>query len=334
MHEPVMLGEVVDLLQIVEGGRYLDGTAGNGGHSEAILARAGSGGALLALDQDRSAVERVRARLAGYGSRAQVVHANFSRMAEAAGQAGWTAVDGIVLDLGVSSEQLDTPERGFSFMKDGPLDMRMDTTGAATAADLVNALDEAELVQVLRTLGEEPQAGRIARAIVRARESERFTGTARLAEVVAAAAGGRHGRLHPATRTFQALRMAVNRELENLEAGLEAGLRLLKPGGRMAVIAFHSLEDRVVKTCWVRHAGRWESLPQGGEVWRGVLPAVVRVTRKVARPTDDEVARNPRARSARLRVVERLPGEPAREVGMGTRHGWERGARRMQRETA
>ncbi len=322
MHVPVMCAEVVAGLAPRPGGRYLDGTAGGGGHSAALLERSGPDGRLLALDRDAAAVARVAQRLAPFGDRAAVRQGNFADAAGHAAALGWTAVDGIVLDLGVSSDQLDTPERGFSFMQDGPLDMRMNPSEGPTAAELVNTWDEDRLADAIRAWGEEPGARRVARAIVRARTQQPLTRTLALADVVARALGGRRGPRHPATRTFQALRLAVNGEMEALATGLEACLGLLAPGGRLAVIAFHSLEDRAVKQCFAAHAGRWESLPQGGEAWRGIQPAVTRVTRKALRPTAEEATGNPRARSARLRVVERLAADGGAGARLTARGGW------------
>ena len=205
----------------------------------------------------------------------------------------------------MSSDQLDDPERGFSFMRDGPLDMRMDRTQTATAADLVNTRPAAELAELLKRYGEEPRSRAIAARVVARRQVQPFTRTCELAQVVSDVYGGRRERIHPATRTFQALRIAVNGELAALADGLEGGLDLLGDGGRMAVIAFHSLEDRLVKRCFAEHEGRWEARPEGGETWVGRSPVVVRLTRKPATPTDGECERNPRARSAKLRAVER-----------------------------
>jgi len=235
----------------------------------------------------------------------RLVHGTHGEIRQLAEANGFTAVDGILLDLGVSSDQLDTAERGFSFRLEGPLDMRMDPSYGESAAELVARLDAQELTDLFRRFGEEPQAWRIAQALVRERERRAIDTTGRLAEVVSAALGGRTGPRHPATRVFQALRMAVNREMENLEQALEDGLRLLKPGGRMAVITFESLTDRTVKRCFAAHAGKWVSLQQGGERWEGELPAVEKVTRHAVEPGSDEVAANPRARSAKLRVVQR-----------------------------
>jgi len=309
MHQPVMLAEALDGLQVRGAGRYVDGTAGGGGHAAAILQRLEAGGGLLALDRDAAAVARVRARLAGGGAAAQAVQGNFADMEIIVRRCGWERVDGVLLDLGMSSDQVDAPERGFSFTHDGPLDMRMDVTRGRTAADVVNTLDEAGLAGLFARLGGERQARRIARALVAERARAPLATTGRLAEVVARAVGGRRGRLHPATKVFQALRLAVNAELENLEQGLEAALRLLAPGGRLVVIAFHSLEDRVVKQTVGRHVPRWESLPAGGRRRLGRPPPVRWITRHPLRPSAAECAANPRARSARLRVAERT-GEP------------------------
>ncbi|MCX6996739.1 MAG: 16S rRNA (cytosine(1402)-N(4))-methyltransferase RsmH [Kiritimatiellaeota bacterium] len=304
MHCPVLLSEALDGLQVGRGGRYLDGTAGGGGHAAALLQRLGDRGWLLALDRDAEAVGRVRARLAPWGAAARVEQGNFADMDVIARQCGWERVEGVLLDLGMSSDQVDAPERGFSFMNDGPLDMRMDRAQGRTAADLVNRLDETALADLFWRLGEERGARRIARAIVAERARAPITTTGRLADVVARAGGGRRGRIHPATKIFQALRMAVNAELENLEKGLEAALRLLTPGGRLAVLAFHSLEDRVVKQTVGRHVPRWESLPAGGRRRLGLEPPVRWITRRPLRAADEECAANPRARSARLRVAE------------------------------
>jgi len=239
-------------------------------------------------------------------------------MTAIASRHGIRKVDGVLLDLGVSSDQLDCAERGFSFDRDGPLDMRMDAKSKPTAADIVNTAPEGELADLLWRWGEERRSRRIARAIVHERGRGRIDSTLALARVVTTAVGGRRGKRHPATRTFQALRMAVNEELKCLEAGLEAGIDLLKEGGRIAVISFHSLEDRVVKECFRRHAGRFESLAAGGEEWRGTLPALELVNRRPTRPSGAEMAANPRSRSAKLRVAERV-GEVSRRGKKNTR---------------
>lgn len=314
MHVPVMLAEVIERLAVPVGGICIDGTSGGGGHTAELLARVGAHGRVLAIDQDADAVARLRARFSTQPA-CVVVHGSFAEMAEIAARHGVVAADGILLDLGVSSDQLDTPERGFSFMRDGPLDMRMNRSAETTAEAIVNTWSAAALTDALRVYGEEPRAARVARAVERARAEKRLTGTLELAEIVSRALGGRRGPTHPATRTFQALRMAVNREMESLETGLEVGIALLKPGGRMAVITFHSIEDRAVKSRFAAHVGRWESLQQGGQVWRGETPALGRITRKPVVADGAEVEANPRARSAKLRVVERLGGNESHVSG-------------------
>lgn len=308
MHVSVLESEAIDLLGVRPGGRYIDGTVGAGGHAQAILERCGPYGFVLGIDKDPEALERTRRRLeaGGYEGRFHLVHADFADMARVARAEGIEAVDGVMLDLGVSSPQLDTPERGFSFQQDGPLDMRMDPGAPVSAETLVNGMPEAELARVLREYGEERQARRIATAIVKAREHARLTRTLELAAVVEQACGGRRGPRHPATQTFQALRIAVNGELDSLAAGLSAGLEMLGDGGRMAVIAFHSLEDRLVKRCFAAHAGRMESLQEGGARWVGEQPKVRLVTRRPVIPAVAERIANARARSAKLRVAERL----------------------------
>jgi 16S rRNA (cytosine1402-N4)-methyltransferase len=309
-HIPVLLRETVERLVPAGGAEpgawYIDGTAGAGGHSAAILDAAGPGARLLALDRDADAVELARARLAPYGERATVVRAEFSEMGDVARGLGIGAAAGILLDLGVSSMQLDRPERGFGFMHDGPLDMRMDDRQVETAETLLARLDEAELARILREYGEEPAARRIACAIAEARaEGHLPTTTSELAELVSRAKGGRRGRIHPATQTFQALRIAVNGELDALDRALPAALDLLAPGGRLAVISFHSLEDRRAKHFMAAHEGRMESLPMGGARWCGQLPRGRRIDRRAVVAGEEEAARNPRARSAKLRVIER-----------------------------
>lgn len=307
VHVPVLLEETVSRLVTAPGGWYVDGTAGAGGHAAAILAAAGLDARLLALDRDAEALELARAALAPFGARAVLEQANFSELAAAAARHGLRGVQGILLDLGVSSLQLDRAERGFSFLRDGPLDMRMDALQERTAAQLLRDLPEAELADVLRRYGEEPRARRIAQAVAAARAQGRLPETtAQLAELVSRAKGGRRGHAHPATQTFQALRIAVNGELDALAQALPAALDLLAPGGRLAVISFHSLEDRMVKQFMAAHEGRMESLAKGGARWCGRLPRARRVTRKAVIPSEAELERNPRARSAKLRVLERM----------------------------
>ena len=307
-HQPVLLEEVIEALRVQPDGVYIDGTAGGGGHSEAILKRLETG-RLLAIDQDPDAVRAAGERLRGYPG-AQVVRGNFADMAALAQEQGIQAADGVLLDIGVSSHQLDTARRGFSYHQDAPLDMRMSQEGP-TAADLVNTLSVQELARVLSQYGEERSAGRIAAGIARAREDRPIETTGQLAEIVKASvpAAVRRGEGHPARKTFQALRIAVNAELDRLQAGLEAGFGLLRPGGRLAVITFHSLEDRIVK----RRMADWCTgciCPKDFPVCVcGRKPQGRLVYKKGLAPTPQEVAGNPRARSARLRVIEKLGQE-------------------------
>lgn len=305
MHQAVLLNEVLTWLRPRTGGVFVDGTLGGGGHSRAIAEAIGPGGRLMALDQDEGALERARRNLGGLEARCTLVQGSFAGLDDIAKRHGFTKVDGVLLDIGISSDQLDDPQRGFSFMREGPLDMRMDQGRPMTAADLLNTLGEAELAGLFRRYGEEPRARAIAGRVVRQRANEPFRTTSQLADLVEDVYGGRRGRIHPATLVFQALRIAVNGELEALEQGLEAGLRILAPGGRMAVISFHSLEDRMVKRFFVEHQGRMESLPEGGEKWVGTPPEMRILTRKPVMATDGECRENPRARSAKLRVAER-----------------------------
>ncbi len=305
MHVPVLLNETMDLLVKNPAGIYIDGTLGRGGHATEILNRLVPEGRLIGLDRDAEAIEQTKEILKPYGERAVRIHGNFADMKELCKSIGVTEVDGVLLDLGVSSPQLDVAERGFSFAKDGPLDMRMDRTQGRSAADLVNEDDEETLANLIYRLGEERDSRRIARAIVLERQHGRIERTLKLAEIVERAKGGRRGPIHSATQTFQALRMAVNTELESLEAGLEAGLSMLREGGRMAVITFHSLEDRPVKEFFKRHTVKRESLQQGGEKLVYDEPAVRLLTKKPLTAAADELKENPRARSAKLRAVER-----------------------------
>ena len=281
----------MEALAVKPGGRYVDGTFGRGGHAREIVRR---GGEVLGIDRDDEAVA------AAGGMR--VVRGRHGDMKEIANQNGWQEVDGVLLDLGVSSPQLDDAGRGFSFLREGPLDMRMDRSCGVSAADLVNGADEAELESIFRNLGEEPCARRIARAIARRRG---FSTTTELADFVERMAGGRRGAHHPATRVFQALRMAVNDELGELGRALEGGLQLLRPGGRFAVIAFESLSDRMVKRFFAAHVGRMRSLQQGDEEWVGELPRARAVTGRAVMAGRRERDLNPRSRSARLRAIER-----------------------------
>jgi len=295
--------------QVMEGlvprrdGVYVDGTLGGGGHTRLILE---AGGRVFGMDRDWAALERVAETLSEWSERLVLVHGNFADMSDLIRQHGVDEVDGVLLDLGVSSNQIDEADRGFSFQQDGPLDMRMDSKQKNSAADWVNTLSREELANLFREYGEEKRAWQIAGAMVRERQKKPFSRTVELADVVASASGGRRGRIHPATRVFQALRIAVNDELGSLEQGLTGGLDLLKTGGRMAVISFHSLEDRRVKQFFNKHAGKMEALQQGGEQWVGEQPAVKKITRKAATASREEVRENPRSRSAKLRIAERI----------------------------
>jgi len=305
VHTPVLLEAVLAGLDPRVGGRYIDGTAGRGGHAAAILSRSDPSGELLALDADPVAVSMVRRRLAPFEDRATVAQANFRDLLGVARDRGWDGVDGILLDLGLSSPQLATPARGFSFAIEGPLDMRFDPAGPTTAADLVNTLGEVELANLFYTYGEEHRSRRVARAIVEARQRGPVTTTTQLASLTERAIG-RHGPTHPATRIFQALRIAVNAELDALAAVLPQAVALLRPGGRLAVIAFHSLEDRLVKK-YLQQEMTTCICPGSQPVCTCThRPTLRAVSRGATMAGDDEVRTNRRARSARLRVAERL----------------------------
>ena len=304
-HKPVLFEETIDSLAIRPEGLYIDGTMGGGGHSEAILQRLTTG-RLLSIDQDPDAIQAAGQRLSRYPQSIRV-QGNFSSMKEIAHAQGWEQVDGVLLDIGVSSYQLDTPERGFSYHHDAPLDMRMSQQGVS-ARDLVNGLSEQELADVIFRYWEDRNARRIARGIVEAREQQPLETTGQLAEVIKASvpAKVRRSEGHPARKTFQALRIAVNGELDRLQEGLEAAFSLLKPQGRLAVITFHSLEDRIVK----RQMAQWCqgcTCPKDFPVCVcGRTPQGQLVYKKGLAPSQQEVAENPRARSARLRVIEKL----------------------------
>jgi 16S rRNA (cytosine1402-N4)-methyltransferase len=303
-HVPVMLSEVIGLLAPCDGGRYLDGTFGGGGYAEAILAAASC--TLWAIDRDPDAIARGASLAARYPG-LHLIHGQFGDMLALLAERGVAALDGVVLDFGVSSFQLDQAERGFSFRADGPLDMRMDRSGQ-TAADLVNTLPERELADTLFQFGEERASRRIARAIVAAREDDPIMSTARLAEIIRNVLPPDRSGLDPATRSFQALRIRVNDELGEIERGLSQASELLAPGGRLIVVSFHSLEDRLVKRFMSEAAGRAPAPSRHDP--RGLaarqVPRFRLLTVRPLRPGTEEVAANPRSRSARLRALERL----------------------------
>ncbi len=310
-HLPVMLEEVILALSPHPGSFQIDATVGGGGHAVRILEAATPGGRLLGIDADARAVERSTRRLAPYGERAVVRQANFESIADVAVDNGFEAVDGILMDLGVSSQQLDDDDRGFSFRSDDDLDMRFDTRSGIPASAVVATYSEAELAGVFKRHGEEPHARRIARAIVAERAMEPIESPARLAEIVTRATprprNPRRRRIHPATRVFQALRIEVNRELETLPAALEKAIDLLKPDGRLCVISYHSLEDRIVKRLLARERRGCICPPEFPVCVCGKEPRVANVGAQPQTPSEAEVASNPRARSAKLRAARRLP---------------------------
>jgi 16S rRNA (cytosine1402-N4)-methyltransferase len=298
-HEPVLYEEVLAALDIVAGGFYVDGTVGAGGHALGILEASAPEGRLLGLDVDPVALEISRRRLARFGARVTLAQASYVSMRAHVAALGYGPADGVLLDLGMSSMQVDDPDRGFSFQSPGPLDMRFDTSSSRTAEDLVNALPERELADLIYRYGEEPASRAIARAIVAARPLHTTT---ELAAVISRAVRQRRRR-HPATRTFQALRIAVNDELERLPEGLEAALAVLKPGGVLAAISFHSLEDRIVKRWIAQEARDCICPPEILECVCGHHARVDVLTRKPVQASRREIARNPRSRSAKLRVA-------------------------------
>jgi 16S rRNA (cytosine1402-N4)-methyltransferase len=296
-HMPVLLEEAVAWLDPRSGGRYCDATVGLGGHARAVLERSAPDGRLIGLDRDASAIAAAADQLQPFGDRVTLVHARFSEAREVLERLGMVPVDGFLVDLGVSSPQLDRPERGFSFRADGPLDMRMDPSQGETAAELLRRVDEGELTRIIQDYGEERYAARVARAIVEARRTEPVETTARLAALVARALPRHEHSKNPATRTFQALRIAVNQELDELDRFLSVATDCLRPGGRLCVIAFHSLEDRIVKRRLKALAGRDGS---------GSPARLKLLTKHVVVASNDERRRNRRSRSAHLRAAERL----------------------------
>lgn len=285
-HVPVLLNEALQYLDPKPGARFIDATLGAGGHTREILERTGPDGQVLAIDQDESALSNAKAMLESFGSRVVFVHSNFREVGKIAEDHGFLNCDGVLADIGISSMMVDDPSRGFSFMREGPLDMRMDRSQALTAADVVNGYSEKEIADILYTFGEERRSRPISRSIVRSRPLHRTTDLVRAIERVSG--GPRHGQIHPATRTFQALRIYVNDELGSLENFLDSSMTVVRSGGRVVVISFHSLEDRIVKQ-------RFRASTAHGRV----------LTKKVVTATDEEVRSNSRARSAKLRAWEK-----------------------------
>jgi 16S rRNA (cytosine1402-N4)-methyltransferase len=301
-HRPVLYKEIIHALQPHAGGRYVDGTLGAGGHARGIMEASAPDGQLLGLDVDPQALAIARRNLAPYEGRTHLAQASYTSLSTQLGMLGWEAVDGIVLDLGASSMQFDTPERGFSFLQDAPLDMRFGPHSPQTAADLVNKYSERELADLIYQYGEEQGSRKIARAIVKARPIHT---TRELVAVIESVSPRRGERVHPATRTFQALRIAVNEELASIKEVLPQGVAALKPGGRLAVIAFHSLEDRIVKD-FFREQSKDRVNPPYEQIYEEERKATLKeVNRKPITPSEDEIQNNPRARSAKLRIAEK-----------------------------
>ncbi|MDH3443886.1 MAG: 16S rRNA (cytosine(1402)-N(4))-methyltransferase RsmH [Deltaproteobacteria bacterium] len=305
-HLSVLVREVIDILKPKAGKRYLDGTLGGGGHSERILIESSPDGQVLALDWDDEALAAARDRLAGVGARIIMRQASFAAAAEILAEINWPSIDGAILDLGVSSHQLDAPERGFSFRISERLDMRMDRRQSLDAFEIVNGYSAADLERIFKTYGEEPRARRIAAAIVSHRRQRPIESTGELAELIARAKGARAGERHPATLCFQALRIAVNQELDHLKRFLERGYELFSPGGRLVVISFHSLEDRLVKTAFRKWSRDCLCPPRAPLCTCGWSRKTRLLTTRPVRPSAAESQTNPRARSAKLRAVERI----------------------------
>ncbi len=308
-HVSAMLEEAVTCLSCRPGGIYVDGTLGGAGHARAICQRIMPQGVLVGIDQDSDAIANARCVLAPFGSGVHLFHGNFVLLPDFLAQLNIVAVDGILLDLGLSQHQLESSGRGFSFQKDEPLDMRMDIRTPTSARDLVNQLEEFQLVRIFKQYGEERWSKRIARAIVKARSLSEIGTSRQLAELIRAAVPAHAARqkIHPATRVFMALRIAVNKELERLETILSTAVDYLLPGGRLCILSFHSLEDRMVKHRFKALAKGCTCPPDLPQCVCHKQPRVRLITRKVLRPTPEETARNPMARSTRLRAVEKLP---------------------------
>ncbi len=307
-HVPVMVREVIDYLNCSPGKTYVDGTLGGGGHAQAILEAIGPDGCLVGIDRDPDAIASAEKSLHRFKLNVQIFHDNFTHLPQILSRMDTTGVDGILLDLGLSLHQLERSGRGFSFMRDEPLDMRMNPEQGQTAAAIVNRLSTKDLADLIAEYGEEPWAVRIAKSIVAARRQQEIRSSLQLAEVVEKAVPARHrrGRIHPATRTFQAIRIAVNQELEALEKFLDEGVNLLNPGGRLCIVSFHSLEDRIVKERFKALARGCSCPPHFPRCVCGKTPQVSILTKKPVQPGRAEVQANPMARSGRLRAAERL----------------------------
>ena len=302
-HQPVLYKEIIHALQPARGGRYVDGTLGAGGHARGIMEASAPDGELLGLDVDPQALAIARRTLAPYEHRIHLAQDSYTSLSRQLAKLGWDAVDGIVLDLGASSMQFDTPERGFSFMQDAPLDMRFGPHAPQTAADIVNGYSERELADLIYEYGEDRDSRKIARAIVKARPLHT---TRELVAAIESASPRRGDRVHPATQTFQALRIAVNEELASIQEVLPQAVASLKAGGRLAVISFHSLEDRIVKE-FLREQSKDLVNPPYEQIYEVERKAVIKeVHRKPITPSDEEIKNNPRARSAKLRIAEKL----------------------------
>lgn len=310
-HTSVLLKEAIDVLAPAPGGIWCDGTLGGGGHAERICERIGANGVFVGIDRDEEAIEAARKKLKPFNCTKVLACTNFENIKIVLAEAGIAGLDGAILDLGVSSRQLDEPTRGFSYMADGPLDMRMSggtKAGGLCASDVVNEYEEEELYRIIRVYGEERWAKRIASFIAESRKRERINSTGALTEIIKRAipAAARREGPHPAKRTFQAIRIEVNDELGALERGIEVFIDVLKPGGRLAVITFHSLEDRIVKEAFRKHENPCEC-PKGVPVCVcGKIPDIKRVTKKPVLPAEEEIENNPRARSAKLRIAEKV----------------------------
>lgn len=302
-HLSVLYHQIIHELRPISSGRYIDATVGAGGHAWGILESSSPDGEILGLDLDPQALAIATRRLSMYGSRVHLVESSYVNLLAEMKTLGWSSVQGIVIDLGVSSMQIDTPDRGFSFQVDGPLDMRFGPSQKTTADDLVNRLPESELADILWRYGEEMQSRRIARAILQARPLHT---TRELAETISRAVGGHKGRIHPATRSFQALRIAVNEELHAIETVLPQAIEALASGGRLAVISFHSLEDRLVKQYFRRESRDCVCPPEQPVCTCGHKASILEITRHPILPEEDEIQSNPRSRSAHLRVAEKI----------------------------